>query len=182
VSPPGFRLGGCRLFQSLDSSARMMFTGKHKYLLGVSIVFVLVATSASWMLCHPRPVTVAVSISITDQRSSFACVTLKRHGGAPVRLMCYIVEEGAEQSWRRISSDTFKGNTALAVNQDYTFIVSPPAGTNRWRLRVQYGLGTHGIQLWQERARVAWRTGRIRDALLRFEEWEACESVSEVVR
>jgi len=160
----------------------MMFAGKRKYLPGVSVVFVLVAASLSWMLRgHPAPVTVVVSISITHQRGSLASVTLKRHGGAPVRLMCYIVEERAEQSWRRISSDTFKSNPALAVDRDHTFIVSPPAGTNGWRLRVQYGLGTHGIQLWQERARLAWRTGRIRDAL-RFEEWEACESVSEVVR
>jgi hypothetical protein len=160
----------------------MMFTGKRKYLLGVSLVFVLVAASVSWMLRrHPAPVTVVLSISITHQRGSLASVTLKQHGVAPVRLMCYIVEEGSEQSWRRISSDTFKSNTALAVDRDRTFIVSPPAGTSGWRLRVQYGLGTHGIRLWQERARLAWRTGRMRDAL-RFEEWEACESVSEVVR
>ena len=167
---------------SVDSSANIMVVCKRKYLLGVSIVFVLVAASVSWMLCgHPAPVTVVVSISITHQKGSLASVSLKRHGGAPVRLMCYIVEEASEQGWRRISSDTFKSNTALPVDQDYTFIVSPPAGASGWRLRVQYGLGTHGIQLWQERAQLAWRTGRIR-AALRFEEWEACESVSEVVR
>lgn len=160
----------------------MILTGKRKYLLGVSIVFVLVVATVSWMPHRPpAPVPVVVSISIAPQRSSLASVTLKRHGGAPVRLMCYIVEAGSEQNWRRISSDTFKSNTALAVDQDLTFIVSPPAGTSSWRLRVQYGLGTHGIQLWQERARLAWRTGRIRNAL-RFQEWEACESVSEVVR
>jgi len=137
------------------------------------------------MLHRPAPVTAAVSISISHQRGSLASVTLKRHGGAPVRLMSYIVEEESEQSWRRICSDTFKSKTDLAVDQDHTFIVSPPAGASGWRLRVKYGLGTHGIQLWQERARGgggAWRTGRIRDALFRFEEWEACESVSEVLR
>lgn len=159
----------------------MKFTGKDKYLLGGATAFVLLAASLFWMLRHPALVTVAVSISITHPTGSLASVTLKRHGPAPIRLVRYIVEEGSEQSWRRISSETFRSKTALAVDRDYTFIVSPPAGTNRWRLRVLYDLGTHGIELWREQARVAWRTGRIRDALLRFEEWEACESVSEVV-
>jgi hypothetical protein len=158
-----------------------MFTGKRRYLLGVSIVCVVVAAGVSWMLRGQAPVPDGVSISIAQQSGSPASVTLKRHGAAPVRLMGYIVEEGSDQSWRRISSGSFKSNTALAVDRGHTFNVTPPAGTNGWRLRVQYGLGTHGIQL-QQRARVAWRTGRIRDALFRFEEWEASESVSEVVR
>ena len=175
-------IGAQRLWGPLDSSVNMTFTGKHKYLLGGSIVFVLLAASVFWVVCHPEPVTDVVSISITHQSEALASVTLKRHGGAPVRLMCYVVEEGSEQSWRRIISETFTNNTALANHRDYTFTLSPPAGTGGWRLRVQYGIGTHGIQLWRERARVAWRTGRIRDALFRFEEWEACESVSEVVR
>ena len=156
-------------------------SGSDPRLLVGAIVFVLLVVGVFWFLRHPAPEPVALSMSITQQGGSLASVTLKRHGSAPVRLMNYAVEEGSEQSWRRIGGDAFKANTLLADDQDYTFNVSPPPGTSAWRLRVQYGLGTHGIQLWQQKARVAWRTGRIRDALFRFEEWEACESVSEAV-
>lgn len=160
----------------------MMFTGKWKYLPAVSIVFALAAATVPWMLRAPAPVVGPVTITITHQKEPSAAVILRRHGAAPVRLMSYIVEERSEQSWRRLSGETFTNNTTLANHRDYTFTVRPPAGTGGWRLRVKYGLGTHGIELWRARARVAWRTGRIRDALFRFEEWEACESISEVVR
>jgi len=161
----------------------MMDSGKRKYLLGISIVFVLLAVSVFWMLLRrPAPMRDPLSISITQQAGSSASVTLKGGGAAPIKLMSYIVEEATEQNWRRVGGETFTNDKALANRRDYTFTVSAPSGTGGWRLRVKYGLGTHGIDLWKARARVAWRTGRIRDALFRFEEWEACESASEVVR
>jgi len=158
-----------------------MFTCKRRYVLSASAIFVVVTASICWALLRdPAPVTVLVGVSRKYQRGMPTPVTLKQYGEGRLMLMSYFVEEASEQGWRQISSGTFKSQTALARNQDYTFSVNPPAKPGAWRLRVQYGLGTRGIQLWRERARVVARTGRIRDAL-RFEEWEMCESVSEAV-
>ena len=67
----------------------------------------------------------------------------------------------------------------LDRTQGFNFDVMPPAEAGACRVRVQYGLGLHGVQLWRERARLACRTGRL-VAALRYNEWEACESVADL--
>ena len=126
-----------------------------------------------------KPDAVEVVSSHLSQEGAAVSVSIRQHCSDPVLLINWILEQKASGEWKRVDKATFPGGQILDRKQGFSFRVTRPPEAGACRVRVQYGLGLHGVQLWRERVRLACRTGRV-VAALRYNEWEACESVADL--
>lgn len=156
---------------------RWSWFGLTALLLGSLVIYLIVpgriAPSA------PDPVEVAASDPSHDGPARRFVV--RQHHPGQVILMNWVLEEKANPGWKRIGGETFHGTKVLDREQGYTFSITPPASATGCRVRVQYGVGLHGLQLWRERARVACRTRRW-VASLTYNEFEMDQSVIDLAR
>ena len=129
----------------------------------------------------PGPGAVEVAESDVAHDPAASSFVIRQHCSSPVMLMNWSLEEKGEQEWKRVKGTTFPGGQLLNRNEGLRLAVTLPAGATACRVRVQYGLGLTGAQLWRKRARLAWRTGRWA-AALHYNEWEASESVSSLLQ
>lgn len=123
----------------------------------------------------PDPLEVAANDPARDDPAPR--LVIRQHCLNPVLLMNWVLEERRDQKWQRVTGKTFPGG--YLINKEFSFNITRPPGTAACRVRIQYGIGLYGARLWRERARVAWRTGRLASAL-RYNEWEACESTADL--
>jgi hypothetical protein len=143
--------------------------------LGSLLAWLIVAGHAT----PSRPDAVEITFSHFSQDDQAGSVSVKQHCPGPVLLMNWILEQKAEGQWKRVDQARFPGGQILDRGQGFNFSVLAPTRAGACRLKVQYGLGLHGVQLWRERVRLACKTGRFM-AALRYNEWEACESIAEL--
>lgn len=152
--------------------------------LGMALVFL--GALVTWLVATARaaplvPNAVEVSVSGLSRDGEARRLVVRQHCPGPVILMNWVFEQKADPGWKRIAGETFPGAKALDRQQGYSFTVMPPAERTDCRVRVQYGVGLHGLPLWRERVRVACRTRRFA-ASLRYNEFEMGESVADLVR
>lgn len=106
---------------------------------------------------------------------------LKTDADARVDLANYAVEIDLGAEWKSLGRHSFQDRRILERQRELTIPVDPPPPGQAWRVCVQYGLATRGLELWRERAGFAWRNRRFRDAF-RLEQWEARETVGPTIR
>jgi hypothetical protein len=161
----------------ISVSRRWLWLGIPPLLLGSLVTCLIVPGRIAAVV----PNSVEVAVSYLSHDGPAALLVVKQHCRGSVLLMNWILEQKAERGWNRVSGETFSGGKLIDPGQGYSLTVTLPVEGTACRVRVQYGVGLHGLQLWRDRARVAWRTGRFMNAL-RYNEWEACESVADLIQ
>lgn len=154
------------------------------WLLGLALVLsgglaTYLMVSGAVVPIAPNAVEVAVGNPSPDRPE--VRVVIRQHCRGPVMLMSWVLEEKREEQWKQVTGTNFPGGYLLDKVRGFSFSVMPPTGPAANRLRVHYGLGLCGVPLWRERARQAWRTGRLA-AAFRYNEWEGCETIAAFIQ